>query len=177
MKRLLKVTAMTGLLTLLRMAMGFMIAKVVAIYTGPTGMAMLGQVQSMVGSLNGIINAPAGNGVVRFTAEFKDQGFDACATWWRAALQWVLIISAILIPMGLLLADHIATLLFQDKTLAWVVIATVCMLPLVAMGALCNSVINGQQLYRRYTGLGMLSVLISGGIILAMIALYNIQGA
>ena len=177
MKRLLKVTAMTGLLTLLRMAMGFMIAKVVAIYTGPTGMAMLGQVQSMVGSLNGIINAPAGNGVVRFTAEFKDQGFDACATWWRAALQWVLIIAAILIPMGLLLADHIATLLFQDKTLAWVVIATVCMLPLVAMGALCNSVINGQQLYRRYIGLGMLSVLISGGIMLTMIALYNIQGA
>ena len=69
MKRLLKVTAMTGLLTLLRMAMGFVIAKVVAIYTGPTGMAMLGQVQSMVGSLNGIINAPAGSGVVCFTAE------------------------------------------------------------------------------------------------------------
>ncbi|MGL4894240.1 MAG: O-antigen flippase, partial [Shewanella sp.] len=102
MKRLLKVTAMTGLLTLLRMAMGFVIAKVVAIYTGPTGMAMLGQVQSMVGSLNGIINAPAGSGVVRFTAEYKEQGFDACAPWWRAALQWVLIISTIAIPLGLL---------------------------------------------------------------------------
>ena len=49
MKRLLKVTAMTGLLTLLRMAMGFVIAKVVAVYTGPAGMAMLGQVQSKIG--------------------------------------------------------------------------------------------------------------------------------
>ena len=83
MKRLLKVTAMTGLLTLIKMAMGFVIAKVVAIYTGPTGMAMLGQVQSMVGSLNGIINAPAGSGVVRFTAEHKDNGFAACSPWWR----------------------------------------------------------------------------------------------
>lgn len=177
MKRLLKVTVMTGLLTLLRMAMGFVIAKVVAIYTGPTGMAMLGQVQSMVGSLNGIINAPAGSGIVRFTAEFKEQGFDACTPWWRAALQWVLIISAIAIPGGLLLAEPIATWLFQDKTLAWVVIATVSVLPLAAIGTLCNSVINGQQLYRRYVGLGMLSALISGGVMLAMIALYNIQGA
>lgn len=177
MKRLLKVTAMTGLLTLLRMAMGFVIAKVVAIYTGPTGMAMLGQVQSMVGSLNGIINAPAGSGVVRFTAEYKEQGFDACAPWWRAALQWVFIISTIAIPLGVLLAKPIASSLFQDASLAWVVVATVCVLPFAAIGTLCNSVINGQQLYRRYVGLGMISALISGGIMLCLITWKNIEGA
>ncbi|WP_447018554.1 O-antigen translocase [Shewanella algae] len=177
MRRLLKVTALTGLLTLLKMAMGFVIAKVVAIYTGPTGLAMLGQVQSMVSSLNGIINAPAGNGVVRFTAEYQEQGFEACAPWWRASLQWVVIISAIAIPIGLLLSNQIAQWLFQDTQLAWVVIATVCVLPLSAIGTLCNSVINGQQLYRRYVGLGMISVLISSGVMLAMISFYNIQGA
>lgn len=177
MKRLLKVTAMTGLLTLLRMAMGFVIAKVVAIYTGPTGLAMLGQVQSMVGSLNGIINSPAGSGVVRFTAENKAQGFAACAPWWRAATQWVLIISCIAIPLGLLLAKRLAAWLFQDPQLAWVVVATVCVLPLAAIGTLFTSVINGQQLYRRFVGLGMLSSLLSGGVMLAMIALHNIEGA
>ncbi|AXB06220.1 O-antigen translocase [Aeromonas caviae] len=177
MRRLLKVTAMTGLLTLLKMAMGFVIAKVVAIYTGPTGMAMLGQVQSMVGSLNGIINAPAGSGVVRFTAEYKEQGFDACAPWWRAALQWVLIISAIAIPVGLLFAKPIASGILKDVNLAWVVMATVIVLPFAAIGTLCNSVINGQQLYRRYVGLGMLSALISGCVMLGMIAWKNIEGA
>ncbi|MDK3165085.1 O-antigen translocase [Aeromonas caviae] len=177
MKRLLKVTAMTGLLTLLRMAMGFMIAKVVAIYTGPTGMAMLGQVQSMVTSLNGIINAPVGNGIVRYTAEKQGKGFEDCAPWWRASLQWVLIISAITIPTGLLLADHIAVWLFQDTTLAWIVMVTVAVLPLSAIGTLCNSVINGQQQYRRYVSLGMLSVLISGTVMLTMIVQANIKGA
>ncbi|EHH0795224.1 O-antigen translocase [Vibrio vulnificus] len=177
MKRLLKVTAMTGLLTLIKMAIGFVIAKVVAVYTGPTGMAMLGQVQSMVGSLNGIINAPVGSGVVRFTAEFKDNGLVSCTPWWRASLQWVLAISLVVIPLGLLLADNIAVWLFQDSQLAWVVVATVCVLPLSAIGTLCNSVINGQQLYRRYVGLGMISALASGCIMLGMIAMYSIQGA
>ncbi|MFB2733547.1 O-antigen translocase [Shewanella mangrovisoli] len=177
MKRLLKVTAMTALLTLLRMVMGFVIAKVVAIYTGPTGLAMLGQVQSLVGSLNGIINAPAGSGVVRFTAEYKEQGFEACAPLWRAALQWVLIISAIVIPLGILLAKPIASGLFKDANLAWVVIVTVCVLPFAAIGTLSNSVINGQQLYRRYVGLGMLSALISGSVMLSLIAWHNIEGA
>ncbi|ATP10360.1 O-antigen translocase [Aeromonas salmonicida] len=177
MKRLLKVTAMTGLLTLLKMVMGFVIAKVVAVYTGPSGMAMLGQVQSMVGCLNGIINAPVGSGIVRYTAEKKDQGFEACAPWWRAALQWVLIISAVAIPTGLLMANHIADWLFQDESLAWIVMATICVLPLSALGTLCNSVINGQQLYRRYVGLGMLSALVSAAVMLTMIMLANIQGA
>ncbi|QQQ12292.1 O-antigen translocase [Aeromonas media] len=177
MKRLLKVTAMTGLLTLLRMAMGFVIAKVVAVYTGPAGMAMLGQVQSMVTSLNGIINAPVGSGIVRYTAEKKEEGFEACAPWWRASLQWVLIISTIIIPVGLLLADHIAIWLFQDTTLTWIVMVTVAVLPLSAIGTLCISVVNGQQQYRRYVGLGMLSVLISGTVMLTMIVQANIKGA
>jgi len=177
MKRLLKVTAMTGLLTLLRMVMGFVIAKVVAIYSGPTGLAMLGQVQSMVASLNGIINAPVGNGVVRYTAEYREQGMEACSPWWRAAWQWVLILSAIIIPLGLLLSKKISFLLFQDTSLSWVVMATIIVLPLSAIGTLFNSIINGQQQYRRYVGLGMISALASGSLMLAMIAVYDIQGA
>lgn len=177
MKRLLKVTATTGLLTLLKMAMGFVIAKVVAIYTGPTGLAMLGQVQSMVSSFNGVINAPVGSGIVRFTAEYKDQGYAACAPFWRASLQWVMIISTIAIPSGMLFAVDIANWIFNDPTLEWVVTTTVCVLPLAAIGTLCNSVINGQQFYRRYVGLGMISSLISGAVMLSMIAWYNINGA
>ncbi|EOX4427608.1 O-antigen translocase [Vibrio alginolyticus] len=177
MKRLLKVTAMTGLLTLLRMGVGFVVAKVVAVYTGPTGMAMLGQVQSMVTSLTGIINAPATAGVVRYTAEHSEYGYEACVPWWRASFQWIMILSAIIIPIGLLLSKELSVWLFQDPALSWIVVVTVCVLPLSSIGTLCNSVINGQQLYRRYVALGMLSVIISGTIMLVMVAKYNIHGA
>lgn len=177
MRRLLKVTAMTGLLTLLRMAVGFVIAKVVAVYTGPTGMAMLGQVQSMVGSLNGVVNAPVGSGIVRYTAEQHANGFDACSPWWRASLEWALLISLIAIPLALLQAEHIALWLLHDQKLAWVVIAAVCILPFTAIGTLFTSVINGQQHYRRYVVLGMVSTLVSSGFMLVMIVQANIQGA
>lgn len=177
MRRLLKVTAMTGLLTLLKMAMGFVIAKVVAIYTGPTGMAMLGQVQSLVSGLNGIVNAPASSGVIRFTAEHNKQGISSCVPWWRAALQWILILSAIIIPIGLLLSKHISIWLFNNETYTWLVIITVCVLPLSAIGTLCNSVINGLQQYRRYITLGMLSAFLSGSVMLTMIVRDNIRGA
>lgn len=177
MKRLLKVTAMTGLLTLLKMVMGFVIAKVVAVYTGPTGLAMLGQVQGVVAVFNGLINAPATNGVIRYTAENHSNGYEACSPWWKASLQWVLVISGITIPAALLLSDYLAILLFKDVTLSWVVTVTVCTLPISAIGTLCHSVINGQQNYRRYVGLGMLSALISAALMLCMIYFANIKGA
>ncbi|HDY8002272.1 TPA: O-antigen translocase [Vibrio vulnificus] len=177
MKRLLKVSAMTGLLTLLRMGMGFVIAKVVAVYTGPTGMAMLGQVQSMVSSLNGVINAPTGSGVVRFTAEHHKKGFAACAPWWQASLYWVAMITCFALPIGLLFSTQIASWLLHDPSLAWIVIVTVSVLPFSALGTLCNSVINGQQQYRRYVGLGMLSTLISSTVMVSLIIVANIEGA
>ncbi|EKM6346369.1 O-antigen flippase, partial [Cronobacter sakazakii] len=52
MSKIISVTAFTALLTFFKMLSGFAIAKVVAIYTGPTGMAMLGQVQSVIAGLN-----------------------------------------------------------------------------------------------------------------------------
>ncbi|EAY8714861.1 O-antigen flippase, partial [Salmonella enterica] len=64
MKKIFKVTALSGLLTLLKMIMGFIIAKIIAIYTGPAGMAMLGQIQSIINSFNGIINSPVSSGIV-----------------------------------------------------------------------------------------------------------------
>jgi PST family polysaccharide transporter len=118
-----------------------------------------------------------GNGVVRYTAEHHEQGIEACSPWWRAAWQWVLILSAIIIPLGLLLSKNISFWLFQDISLSWVVMATMVVLPLSAVGTLFNSIINGQQQYRRYVVLGMISALASGGLMLAMIAIYNIQGA
>ncbi|TNH45200.1 O-antigen translocase [Photorhabdus luminescens] len=177
MKRLLKVSAMTGLQTLLRIAVGFVISKVVAIYTGPTGMAMLGQVQSMVGSLNGVINAPVNSGIVRFTAEHHKKGFKACSPWWKASLYWVIVITAFTIPIGLIFSSYIASWLLHDSSLAWIVIVTVLVLPLSALGTLCNSVINGQQHYRRFVGLGMLSTLISSAVMIGLIIAANIQGA
>jgi O-antigen/teichoic acid export membrane protein len=177
MKRLLKVTAMTGLLTLLRMAAGLVIAKVVATYTGPAGMAMLGQVQSMVMSLNGLVTAPSSSGLIRYTAQYHHQGFASCAPWWRASLHWVAILLACVVPFGLIFSKSLATLLFGNPNYVWLVWITVSVLPFSAMGTMVNSVINGQQLYRRYVGLGMLSVLISSCIMLTMIIIGNLEGA
>lgn len=177
MKSLLKVSLLSALSSLLRIIVGFVVFKVIALYTGPSGMAMVGQVQSMIVAFNGVINSPAGNGVVRYTAEMKAQGYNACSEFWRAALLWICILSIVVIPLGVFFSTYLAEVLLKNESYSWIILLTVCLLPLSAIGVLNISVINGQQNYNRYFSLGILSTLISAIVTTLMIVLGHINGA
>ncbi|ACT12352.1 MULTISPECIES: O-antigen translocase [Pectobacterium] len=177
MRKLLSVTFFSGLLTLARMGCGFIIAKVVAIYTGPTGMAMLGQIQSMVGGLNGIVNAPLGSGLVRYTAEFEKNGIEACSPWWKASTWWLLIILGTIMPVGFLFSHPLALWLFHNEDYAWIILVSTAVLPFSALGTLINSVINGYQQYKRYILLGAISTAVSCVFMVILILNWGITGA
>lgn len=177
MKRLLKVSIFSGMLTFFRMLAGFLVAKVIAVYTGPSGLALLGQVQSLVTSLNGIINSPASSGVVKYTAQNNSNGFITCSPWWKASLFWVGIITIIILPIGIIFSNNIAYWILHDDSLGWIVLTISFFLPLSAIGTLCNSVINGQQNYRRFITLGVLSTFISSSCMICLVIFTNIKGA
>ncbi|HDS3482807.1 TPA: O-antigen flippase, partial [Escherichia coli] len=62
MKKFLQVTILSAIYTFIKMIAGFIIGKVVAIYTGPSGVAMLGQVQSLITIVAGTTSAPVSTG-------------------------------------------------------------------------------------------------------------------
>ncbi|HDM8051081.1 TPA: O-antigen translocase [Vibrio fluvialis] len=175
MKRLLSVTAFTAILTLIKMVCGFIVSKVVAIYAGPSGVAMLGQLQSMVTSLNGIANSAVNTPVVRYTAENKE--LNLCSPWWRASLTWAVILLSILSLLGVVFASEISILLFSDDKYYWLVLTCICSLPLTAIGTLFNSIVNGFEQYRKFIYRGMLSVIVSTSLIVLMIINYGLPGA
>ena len=167
----------SGLLTLLRIGSGFIVAKVVAIQTGPSGMAMLGQLQSMIAALNGIVAAPVGNGLVRYTAEHDASGFDACRPWWRACVRWLQFILLLTIPVVCFGAKGLAALLFGEQKYAWVIVFVGLALPLSALNTLLASVVNGQQNFRRFISLNAISVLAATAVMLALAYTRQLDGA
>ncbi|MCX9062604.1 O-antigen translocase, partial [Citrobacter portucalensis] len=177
MNKLIKVIASTGVLTLAKMAMGFVIAKVVAVYTGPSGMALLGQVQSAVSALNGIMSSSVGNGIVRYTSEYNNKGYGHCSLWWRASLQWALILYGIIMPILVYYSEDVAIWLFYDKSYAWLVSLCAFTLPLSTLGTLFTSIINGYKNFKRFVILGMISVIISSACMILFIINYNLKGA
>lgn len=177
MKKLLSVTFFSGLLTLLRMLCGFAIAKVVAIQTGPAGIAMLGQVQGFVGALNNIVSAPVSSGVVRYTAANQTHGHESCAPWWRASIHWLIMMLMLAIPLICVFAYRLSSWLFSTHQYNWVIILAACALPLAGLSTLFASVLNGMQHYRRYVVSGMISVVCSTILMLILIWSYATSGA
>lgn len=177
MKALLSVTFFTALLTFVRMAAGFLIAKVIALYAGPTGIAMLGQLQSIVAGMSGVANSAAGTGVVKYTAEHNLKGFEYCSPWWRASLQWIIILCSIIAPIAILISPILSRWLFNSNDFYWLIIVTAVLLPISAFGTLVTSIINGLEKYRRYVVLGMISSIVSSFIMVIMIIKANIFGA
>lgn len=177
MKRLLSVTFFTAILTLTRMLSGFIVAKVVAVYVGPSGMAVLGQIQTVMTTLNGLATSPAGNGVVRYTAQYHKEGYKACAPWWRASLKLMLIIITIIVPIVAISSTQLSTWLFLDSSYYWVILLCLVALPLSAFGNFLISVVNGQQLFRRFIVQSFVSVIITTFIMIVFVVKANITGA
>ena len=159
------------------MASGFVMAKVVAIYTGPSGIAMLGQVQSLVSALSGIVAAPTGTAVVRYTAEHQSQGLDACAPWWKAALKWSMVLSGIVIPAACIFAKPLSFWILGSASHEWLIVLIALALPLSVANSLVASVVNGQQQYGRFVWLGMISVIVSTIAMVFLVVQQNLNGA
>jgi PST family polysaccharide transporter len=176
-KKIISVTAFSGLLTLFRIGSGFIIAKAVAISTGPTGMAMLGQLQSFVASLNGFVTAPVGSGLVRYTAEHHGQGYEACAPWWRASVRWAAVLLALSSLTLIGGASWTANWLFHDSSYSWLIVAIAALLPFAAANVTIGSVLNGHQQYKKYIATGMIAVAVSTAIMLLLIHRFGLIGA
>lgn len=168
---------MTGLLTLVRMGVGFLIAKFVAIYAGPSGLAILSQLQNISVMLGGVLASPVGAGVVRYTAESKTSGMKNAVPYWRSAMRWLLVLSLLFIPPVICFSENLSILLLNNKDLSWLVVLMASLAPLGAIGVLFNSILNGLERYRQYVGLGVLSIVCSALLMIAMLFYMGIKGA
>lgn len=176
MKRLLSVTAFSGLLTLMRMGAGFIVAKVIAVYTGPSGLAMLGQLQSVASSLTGIVNAPAASGIVRYTAEFAGDGDAVCANWWRAGVRWVGLILLILIPVIALLSAPLSTFCLAMMSIISCLLSWRFYCLLLQLGRFLTQLPMAKK-YKKFIAVGMISVIFSTLLMIALITYGHLEGA
>lgn len=177
MKRIFLVTVFSGLLSVVRILSGFVVLKVVAVYTGPAGVAVLGQAQNALGVINGIVLAPAGNSVVRYTAEYVGEGFDSCTPWWRAILLWIVSLVTLVALLGSLLSTFVSEWLFGDKSYQWFILLVLAVLPLSAIGGLIPSVLNGLQNYKRFVALGSFSIIAGTAAMVTLTIVYGAHGS
>jgi PST family polysaccharide transporter len=150
---LLRASLITGMATLVRMAAGVVLNKVLALYVGSAGLAQVAQLGTLAGIVNGLATGGVTNGVTRYVAEHGN--LERSAPIVSTSLV-VVCAAACASSLGVLLfSGGIARQLLGDAEFAWVAWLLAASNFLAAAAALLIAILNGRK---RIAGIALVGI-------------------
>lgn len=173
---ILKVFSLTSLSTLVRMCTGFISIKVVATIIGPSGVALLGQLNNFAEMTLSFAGGGINKGVTKYISEFKEDD-SAIARYISAGLRitvWCsLLCGATLIIFHRFLSKTI--LLSDDFGYIFVIFGFTVIL--YAINAFMLSVVNGYKEFRRYVHINIAGSIVSLVFTVSLVMSLRLKGA
>ncbi len=173
---LIKTSILSAISTVIRVIAGFVSVKIIAVYIGPSGLALVGQMQSFIAMMSSIASAGIGGGVVKYTAEhYEDEATKQKI--WSSALKITLVL---IVPMAIaviFLADFISLKLLHTTDYSSIFIVYAVSIVFFVLNGLLTSILNGQKEIKRLTLLNIAGALFGLGITIALVVNYQLYGA
>ena len=173
---LLKTSALNAAAVVVKILAGIGLNKVLALYIGPAGYALVGQLTNIVSLFGAFTGGVVSTGVTKYTAEFRGAE-DLQRTVWRAASRYLLVSTAVAAVVVLLFSERLAAWLLGDASYHFVLIALALMLPLLAFNALLLAIMNGKTEVRGYVVQGIASTILGACASAALAIRFGLQGA
>ncbi len=174
--KLIKTTLFSGIITIIRVSSGFLANKVIAIYTGTGGIALLGAFSNLISIVQTFANGAINTGVVKYTAEYEgdnDKLKSLFSTSFKISLYCSGLIGLILLFFGAFISNWIfASSLYANpvKTFGITII-------LYSLNSLLISILNGKKEIKTYTIVNTLASVLGLFFTLVLVYFYKIEGA
>lgn len=173
---LIKTSVLSAISTVIRVIAGFVSMKVVAVYVGPSGLALMGQMQNFISMMSSVASAGVNSGVVKYTAEHYEDD-EIKQKIWSSALKISLVL---IIPMSIaiiLLADFISFKLLNTTEYGSIFIVFAVSIVLFVLNGLMTSILNGQKEIKRLTVLNIVGSLFGLAVTIVLVTHYELYGA
>jgi len=164
---LIKTSLLNSIAVGVRVLTSLGLNKLLAVYVGPSGYAVIGQFQNFVTMLTALASGAVNTGVVKYTSEFFDDEERQIAVW-KTAGSLALIGS---IALGLLIAllhNPLADWILKDKTNASVFIFLGVGLVFFTFNSLLLAILNGKKEIKRYVTVNiagsLVGLIVTGGL-------------
>ncbi len=174
--KLIKTTFFSGIISLIRISSGFVANKVVAIYTGTGGVALLGAFSNLINIVLTFANGAINTGVVKYTAEYegnKDKLKSLFSTSFKISLYCSGFVGLVLLFFGAFLSR----LIFTNSLYANPIKIFGVTIVLYSLNSLLISILNGKKQIKAYTIVNTLGSIIGLIFTLVMVYYYKIEGA
>jgi PST family polysaccharide transporter len=174
--KLIKVASQNSLSVFVRLISGFAISKFMAIFIGPSGMAISGNLTNFMQSLQSLSTLGVKNGIIKYVAEFKEdkhQFKQAVSSGFIISLCIGLLLSVIL----LLFANSFSLLVFNSVEYTFLFRVSALTMPFYAIHIFFIAVINGLKKVKDLILINVVTYLSSAILIILLMSRNQLEGA
>ncbi len=174
---LIKVTSLQAASVLTRIIAGILTSKAIAIFIGPTGLALIGNLRNFVSSFQTIAILGFYNGAVKYISDFKEDVEALSKT--ISTIFYVGFVSTILVSFFCYFnAQFINNIIFPDyNDYAFVIKVFAMVLPFYALNMFSFSIMNGFSKYKILIVINIIGQILSVSVALLLIYQNRINGA
>jgi len=173
---LVKVFSLNAVSTLIHMCTALISTKVVASIIGPSGIAMLGQLNNINTMIQGVAGGGIRSGVTKFIAEYKDDNIKVgsyISNALKISIIFTTIISIVCIAGHKFLSNKI--MLSPDYGYIFVVLGVTIFL--FTLNSLLISILNGFKEFKKYVVVNILSSIFSLIFSVTLCVIWGLEGA
>ena len=167
---IVKVFSLNALSTLIKMLIGVVSVKVIAVLIGPTGLALLGQLTNFSSIFLSLSTAGITSGVTKYVAEYSDSENKI-----KAILQtsvYITVFSSLACALLLVIgAGFFSELILKSKEFTSIFIIFGCTISLYALNILLLSILNGFGEFKKYAVINIAGSLI--GLLFSVILVFS----
>lgn len=174
---LIKLASINSVAIFMRIISGFLTSKFIAIYVGPEGMGLVGNLRNFLATIQSFSTLGFYNGIVKYVAEFKDQKLKLSQN-----LTTVFIItffaSLLLSIYCYFNSEQINVWIFNSQTsYAYVIKILSIALPFYALNMILLAALNGFSKHRQIVVINIFSQVLGAILTLYLIWQHQLDGA
>jgi len=173
---MVKVFSFTGISTLIKLISGYVSVKIIATIVGPSGIALIGQLQNFTSIFTTLGAGGINNGVVKYVSEYKDEETQLekfIRTGFKITITCSLFFGVILILFSYPLSHWI----LLDNQYYYVFILFGISLLLLSLNNFFLSIINGFQEFKKFVLINIITSIVGLVFTVILVSLYQLKGA
>ncbi|MBU3821171.1 O-antigen translocase [Flavobacteriaceae bacterium XHP0103] len=161
---------------LFRFVFRFISQKILAVYLGPQGLALYGNLNNAILMLASFTILGTDQGIIKYVAELKGKK-EKLNLFVTTAFSLVIIGTLLSSVISFVGAKYWSQLLFNTEMYSWVFRVLSVTVPFLSFFVFCQAIINGHSDYKRMTKITVLSSFLSVLITAVLTVTYNLEGA
>jgi PST family polysaccharide transporter len=160
---LIKTSSLNAIAVVVKMLVGLFLNKILAVYVGPAGYAVIGQFQNAITMITNFASGAINTGVVKYTAEYSCDESQQIRVW-QTATKISVVCSVIIALLITLFNRQLAVLFLQKEEYGSLFLWFSCFLLFFVLNALLLAILNGKKDVERYVLANISGSLLMGAV-------------